>query len=191
MKFRNDKGFTLVETMISATILGVGIMGMAAMQGMAAGKNVDATDMSVVTNTAADMMERIQNNRRWAWTYNGIGTAGPGNCAAVPAPAPAPKTPEVPVDIAAQQESALAEPPVDLPTARPELSGEEDVVYGNGPTTEDSIVEFIQNYPDSAVKFLYRKNLDNRPLPPVEEDIYQHWERRGMSLFYCIPCSMG
>ena len=101
--------------------------------------------------------------------------------ALAPAPAPAPKTPEVPVDIAAQQESALAEPPVDLPTARPELSGEEDVVYGNGPTTEDSIVEFIQNYPDSAVKFLYRKNLDNRPLPPMEEDIYQQWERRGMS----------
>ena len=99
---------------------------------------------------------------------------------AVPVAAPAPKAPEVSVDIAAQQES-MAEPPVDLPTARPELSGEEDVVYGNGPTTEDSIVEFIQNYPDSAVKFLYRKNLDNRPLPPMEEDIYQHWERRGMS----------
>ena len=106
MKFRNDKGFTLVETMISATILGVGIMGMAAMQGMAASKNVDATDMSVVTNIAADMMERIQNNRRWAWTYNGIGTAGPGNCAAVPAPAPAPpfpaQTPSIPAIRAVQ-----------------------------------------------------------------------------------------
>jgi hypothetical protein len=99
---------------------------------------------------------------------------------AAPAPPPAPKAPEVPVDIAAQQETVV-EAPVDLPTARPELTGEEDVVYGNGPVTEDSIVEFIQNYPDSAVKFLYRKNLDNRPLPPMEEDIYQKWERRGMS----------
>jgi hypothetical protein len=99
---------------------------------------------------------------------------------AAPTPPKAPKAPDVPVDIAAQQES-MVEPPVDLPSARPELTGEEDVVYGNGPVTEDSIVEFIQNYPDSAVKFLYRKNLDNRPLPPMEEDIYQRWERRGMS----------
>lgn len=93
MKLCNDKGFTLLEAMVSATILGVGIMGMAAMQGMAASKNVDATDLSVVTNLAADMMERIQNNRRWAWTYNGIATTGPGNCAAVPAPPPAPPFP--------------------------------------------------------------------------------------------------
>jgi hypothetical protein len=98
---------------------------------------------------------------------------------AAPAPPPPPK-PEIPVDLAAQQE--VPEMPVtDLPSARAEPTGEEDVVYGNGPVTEDSIVEFIQNYPDSAVKFLYRKNLDNRPLPPVEEDIYQRWERRGMS----------
>ena len=69
----------------------------------------------------------------------------------------------------------------DLPGERAELTGEEDVVYGDGPVTEDSILDFIQNYPDSAVKFLYRKNLDNRALPPVEEDIYQRWERRGMS----------
>ena len=96
-----------------------------------------------------------------------------------PAPPPPPKV-EIPVDLAAQQE--VPEMAVtDLPGARAELSGEEDVVYGDGPVTEDSILEFIQNYPDSAVKFLYRKNLDNRPLPPVEEDIYRHWERRGMS----------
>lgn len=93
MKFRNEKGFTLVEAMVSATILGIGILGMAAMQTMAATKNVDATELSLVTNFAADMMERIQNNRRWAWTYNGIATTGPGNCAAVPAPAPAPPFP--------------------------------------------------------------------------------------------------
>ena len=93
MKLRNDRGFTLVEAMVSATILTVGITAMAAMQSMAAGKNLDATELSVATNFTADMMERIQNNRRWAWTYNGIATTGPGNCAAVPAPAPAPPFP--------------------------------------------------------------------------------------------------
>lgn len=34
MKLRNEKGFTLAEVMISAAILGVGVMGMAAMQGV-------------------------------------------------------------------------------------------------------------------------------------------------------------
>ena len=93
MKIRHDYGFTLVEVMVSATILSVGIMGMAAMQGVSITKGVDANDLTVVTNIAADMMERIQNNRRWAWTYNTIATTGPGNCAAVPAPPPAPPFP--------------------------------------------------------------------------------------------------
>ena len=99
---------------------------------------------------------------------------------AAPPARPAP-SPEVPVDEAVQQEAEPEISAADLPEASPDISGEKDVVYGNGPVTEESIFEFIQNYPDSAVKFLYRKNLDNRPLPPIEEDIYQRWERRGMS----------
>lgn len=84
MKSRNQKGFTLVEVMVSAAILGVGIMGMAAMQGMAFTKNVNASDLSTVTNIAADMMERIQANRQYAWGYHNLQTSGPGNCAAMP-----------------------------------------------------------------------------------------------------------
>ncbi len=106
MTLRNDRGFTLVEAMVSATILSIGILAMAAMQTMAASKNVDATELSIATNFTSDMMERIQNNRRWAWTYNGIATTGPGNCAAVPAPAPAPpfpaQTPAIPAIRAVQ-----------------------------------------------------------------------------------------
>ena len=58
---------------------------------------------------------------------------------------------------------------------------EDDVVYGSGRITEDSVWNFIQTYPDSAVKFLYRRTLDNRPLSPQEEDIYRKWEQRGLS----------
>src|SRR5690242_20859395 len=79
MKVRNEKGFTLAEVMISAAILGVGVMGMAAMQGVSFTKNVDANDLSIVTNVAADMMERIQSNRRFAWAYNNLDTTGPGD----------------------------------------------------------------------------------------------------------------
>ncbi len=60
-------------------------------------------------------------------------------------------------------------------------SGEEDVVYGDGRISEDAAWEFIQQFPDSAVKFLYRKNLDNKPLSPTEEDIYRNWEMRGLT----------
>ena len=47
--------------------------------------------------------------------------------------------------------------------------------------TDDSMWEFIQSYPDSAVKFLYRKSLENKPLAPTDEDIYRNWEKRGMT----------
>lgn len=90
MKARNEQGFTLVEVLVSAAILGVGVMGMAAMQGMSLGKNVDANDLSIVTNIAADMMERIQNNRRYSWAYHNLDTTGPGNCLVGGLPAPPP-----------------------------------------------------------------------------------------------------
>jgi type IV pilus assembly protein PilV len=92
MKKRNDKGFTLIEMMVSAAILGVGVMGMAAMQGVSFTKNVDANDLSIMTNVASDMMERIQNNRKYAWAYNNLQTAGGGNCGAGGIPAPFPAT---------------------------------------------------------------------------------------------------
>lgn len=93
MKVRNEKGFTLVEVLVSAAILGVGVMGMAAMQGVSFTKNVDANDLSVMTNVAADMMERIQGNRQFSWAYNNLDTTGPGNCLAGGIPAPAPASP--------------------------------------------------------------------------------------------------
>jgi len=100
MKIRNEKGFTLTEVIVSAAILGVGVMGMAAMQGMAFTKNVDANDLSIVTNLAADMMERIQSNRQYAWGYNNLQTLAAGNCAALPpAPPPAGVTKPTPVNI--------------------------------------------------------------------------------------------
>jgi type IV pilus assembly protein PilV len=99
MKKRNDRGFTLMEVMVSATVLGLGVMGMAAMQGMSFSKNVDANDLSVVTNVASDMMERIQNNRRYAWAYNNLQTAGPGNCLAGGIPSPTPFMSDPPLSI--------------------------------------------------------------------------------------------
>ena len=99
-----------------------------------------------------------------------------------PAPAPSPE-PEAPMksveeEVLSGNEAADFE---DLPDSRYTDSGENDVVYGTGRVTDDSVWEFVQTYPDSAVKFLYRKTLENRALAPTEEDIYRRWEMRGMN----------
>ncbi|MGB3395279.1 MAG: prepilin-type N-terminal cleavage/methylation domain-containing protein [Nitrospira sp.] len=68
------QGFTLLEAMIAAGVLSVGLLGLAGLSGMSLGKNVDANDMSRVTNLAADMAERIQNNRQRVLDYHNTDT---------------------------------------------------------------------------------------------------------------------
>jgi hypothetical protein len=72
-------------------------------------------------------------------------------------------------------------PRLDTPDSRFEDTGEDDVVYGSGRVTDDSLWEFVERHPDSAVKFLYRKTLDNKPLSTSDEEIYRRWEMRGMT----------
>ena len=52
-----QQGFTLLEAMIAAGVLSVGLLGLAGLSGMSLGKNVDANDMSRVTNIAMDMVK--------------------------------------------------------------------------------------------------------------------------------------
>lgn len=76
----DDHGFTLLEGMLAAVLLGTGLLAMSAMQGIALVKNVDSSELTRVTTLASDMMERIQFNRRNAFNYNGINTQSPTNC---------------------------------------------------------------------------------------------------------------
>ena len=69
-----QQGFTLLEAMIAAGVLSVGLLGLAGLSGMSLGKNVDANDMSRVTNVAADMAERVQNNRQRVLDYHNTNT---------------------------------------------------------------------------------------------------------------------
>jgi type IV pilus assembly protein PilV len=80
-----EKGFTLVEGMLASVILAVGLLGMAAMQGMALVKNVDANELTRITTVASDLLERIQFNRRNAVAYNGINTSIATTCTAITA----------------------------------------------------------------------------------------------------------
>ena len=70
-------GFTLIEGMIAAVILAIGILALAGMQGIALSKNVDAHEMARVTNINADLMERIKFNRGRALAYHLIDTNNP------------------------------------------------------------------------------------------------------------------
>ncbi|MBC8259643.1 MAG: hypothetical protein H8E38_11540 [SAR324 cluster bacterium] len=56
-----------------------------------------------------------------------------------------------------------------------------DVVYGSGRITDQSHRAFILSSPDSAVKFLLRKELDGRPLKSSQDEIYEGWQKRGLS----------
>ncbi|MDX2471104.1 MAG: hypothetical protein QNL04_11070 [SAR324 cluster bacterium] len=59
--------------------------------------------------------------------------------------------------------------------------GEDDVVYGAGDITNRAIMDFVHKFPDSSLKFLFRKQLDGKPLTNEEEEIYLGWENRGMT----------
>ena len=56
-----------------------------------------------------------------------------------------------------------------------------DVVYGTGRITDQAHRSFIISSPDSAVKFLLRKELDGRQLKSSQDEIYNGWQERGLS----------
>ncbi len=74
---RSESGFTLLEGMIATVILSVGVIAMGAMQGIAITRNVDSTELTLATNMASEMLERIQFNRRNVTAYAGIDTNNP------------------------------------------------------------------------------------------------------------------
>ncbi len=76
-----DEGFTLIESMVAAVILAIGLLALTGMQSFSLRKNVDANNQTRVTNLAADMLERIQFNRRKAANYHNINvSAGTTTC---------------------------------------------------------------------------------------------------------------
>ena len=56
-----------------------------------------------------------------------------------------------------------------------------DVIYGTGQITDEAHRSFILNSPDSALKFLLRKELDGKTLKSTQDEIYEGWQNRGLS----------
>lgn len=80
------------------------------------------------------------------------------------------------VDIEAERDDFLLEEESDS-------SEEEDrsVVFGTGRINLDAMAEFIQVNPDSALKFMAQRELNDKHLPANILDIHDQWRQRGLS----------
>jgi type IV pilus assembly protein PilV len=82
-RIRQEQGFTLIEAMLSAAILAIGLLGLAAMTTLSFTRNSDGKEVTVATNLAAELIERMQFNRRNLVNgYNAINltSANPALC---------------------------------------------------------------------------------------------------------------
>jgi type IV pilus assembly protein PilV len=86
-RLSESSGFTLVEVMVSSAILLVGVLSLMGMQMVSLTKTVDARELSLVTNLAADMIERLRftgdMNPPITALYNGINTTNAATCNAI------------------------------------------------------------------------------------------------------------
>jgi len=57
---------------------------------------------------------------------------------------------------------------------------EADVVFGTGPITRDALQRYVREYPDSALRFLLRREIDGRPLSREVESVHEQWQERGL-----------
>ena len=60
-------------------------------------------------------------------------------------------------------------------------SDDTDVVFGSEIIRVPSMEKFVLQYPESALKFLMRQNLDGKPLPSEIVLVHAGWEERGLS----------
>jgi type IV pilus assembly protein PilV len=81
----SQRGFSLLEVMIALMVLTVGLLALAAMQEFAVTRSLDANELSIATNLAAEMIERIEYNPKNVASYNGINVSSSNNiCPATP-----------------------------------------------------------------------------------------------------------
>ncbi len=98
------------------------------------------------------------------------------------------------------QQNEMLQEPVDLEEdfqidEKSESSQEQmdaDVIYGHGRITEEATISFLKNYPDSALKFLFSRELDGKALNQTTLKIHVHWQKRGLSKqkLYHYICDM-
>ena len=60
-------------------------------------------------------------------------------------------------------------------------SDDTDVVFGSEIIRVPSMEKFVLQYPESALRFLMRQNIDGKPLPADIVLVHAGWEERGLS----------
>jgi type IV pilus assembly protein PilV len=73
---QNSKGFTLIEVLIAALVLGIGILGLATTMLLGLKSDQSAYFRSQASALAYDMADRIRANRSAATSYNGVDSNG-------------------------------------------------------------------------------------------------------------------
>ena len=86
------------------------------------------------------------------------------------------------IELEPEVESFADQEDENLPASNEGAANEDsDVIYGTGQITDEAHRTFILNSPDSALKFLLRKELDGKTLKPTQDEIYEGWQNRGLS----------
>jgi type IV pilus assembly protein PilV len=70
-RFHSQRGFNLVEAMVTLVVVSVGMIGIAALYGQGLGAGRTALYRTVAVNLTADMADRIRLNRTALGNYNG------------------------------------------------------------------------------------------------------------------------
>jgi type IV pilus assembly protein PilV len=76
---KHQEGLSLLEVLLALLVLTVGLLGLAAMQELAVHRSIDANELSLATNLAAEMIERIQYNPKHAASYDGVSVSAANN----------------------------------------------------------------------------------------------------------------
>lgn len=74
-----QRGFSMLEVLIALMVLTVGLLGLAMMQEFAITRSVDANKLSIATNLAVEMINRVQYNPKKVVSYNGINVSTTNN----------------------------------------------------------------------------------------------------------------
>jgi type IV pilus assembly protein PilV len=124
---RRQQGFTLLEVLIALVILSIGLLGIAALQGVGLRSSQGAYLTSQAGLLAYDMADRIRANPETVASYNGfVGNACPD---------PVPTTPLLAADLAEWSCSVTTL----LPNGEGRITGVENVVPGIGTITTYTI----------------------------------------------------
>lgn len=124
---RLQQGFTLLEVLIAMVILSIGLLGIAALQGLGLRSSQGAYLTSQAGLLAYDMADRIRANPETVVSYNGV--------VADACPDPVPTTPLLAADLAEWACSVTTL----LPNGEGRITGVETVVPGIGTITTYTI----------------------------------------------------